>query len=376
MGTTWWRGEAATRIGSSSGIYAQRYNASGVAQGSEFRVNSTTAGEQQHPAVAMDVNGNFMVVWASQGQDAAGTWGIYKQEYNADGTANGGEVRVNSTTGGDQLNPAVAMNAVGQAVVAWAGNGTGDGSGVFFQRYATALVVDTVSNTYDSSFASGTVTISQLLSDKGTDGKISLREAIFAANNTANANANSPDRIYFNIAGAGPHTIALSSALPNITDALIIDGTSAPDFAGTPVVELNGVGAGAAAGLTLAAGSSGSTIKGLAINRFAQEGILITRVVEQCHQGQLPGNQRSGHGGSRESGRRVDHPRFDQQHDRRHHSRRSQHYFGQHRRRYPDPQRRHREQRGARQLHRPGRDRDGRSWQHQPGCGDLRRRHQ
>ena len=97
------------------------------------------------------------------------------------------------------------MNAVGQAVVAWAGNGTGDGSGVFFQRYATALVVDTASERLRRRFASGTIPprSAQLLSNKGTDGKISLREAIIAANNTANANANSPDRIYFNIAGAG-----------------------------------------------------------------------------------------------------------------------------------------------------------------------------
>ena len=75
---------------------------------------------------------------------------------------------------------------------------------------------------------------------------------------------------------------------------LIIDGTSAPDFAGTPVVELNGVGAGASAGLTLAAGSSGSTIKGLAINRFAQEGILITASSNNVIKGNFLGTSAAG----------------------------------------------------------------------------------
>ncbi|HEY6508524.1 MAG TPA: DUF2341 domain-containing protein, partial [Vicinamibacterales bacterium] len=260
-----WRSIA--QDGSGSGIYAQRYNSSGVAQGGEFRVNSTTAGEQQHPAVAMDINGNFMVVWASENQagDGVGVYNIYKQEYNADGTTNGGEVRVNGTTGGNQLNPAVAMNAVGQTVVAWAGNGTGDGSGVFFQRYATALVVDTTSNAYDSGVASGTVTISQLLSNKGADGRVSLREAIFATNNTANVG--SPDRIYFNIPGGGVQTLNVTSQLPFITGAVFIDGTTQTGFAGMPLVELDGQGT-VAEGLYLDTGSGGSTIKGLIINRF------------------------------------------------------------------------------------------------------------
>ena len=40
--------------GSGSGIYAQRYDAQGVPQGGEFRVNSTTSGDQRYSSVAMD----------------------------------------------------------------------------------------------------------------------------------------------------------------------------------------------------------------------------------------------------------------------------------------------------------------------------------
>ena len=47
----------------------------------------------------------------------------------------------------------------------------------------------------------------------------SLREAI----NAANANSGT-DSVAFNVAGSGPHTIQHTSALPTITDPVIIDG--------------------------------------------------------------------------------------------------------------------------------------------------------
>ena len=269
--------------GASGGIYGQRYDASGVAQGGEFRVNTMTANDQAQPVVSMDPNGNFVVVWQSYNQDAgANTWGVYKQDYNADGTAFGGEVRVSTSSTGDQRYAGVAMNALGQYVVVWGGNGTvagqTDASGVFFQRYTSGLVVDTTADTIDGT----TTSIANLLANKGGDGKISLREAITAANNTANVGG--PDRIYFNIAGAGPHTITLTydgpdagtavDALPTIIDAVIIDGRSEPNYTGTPVIEINGNGLGAN-GLTLSAGSSGSEIRGLVINRFAGTAIRV-----------------------------------------------------------------------------------------------------
>ena len=95
-----------------------------------------------------------------------------------------------------------------------------------------------------------------------------LREAIAAAN----ANVGT-DTIEFDIAGAGPHTISPGSELPWITDPVIIDGTSEPDFAGSPIVELDGTSAGVACGLRIAAGSS--TVKGLVINRFHGSGIEV-----------------------------------------------------------------------------------------------------
>lgn len=97
----------------------------------------------------------------------------------------------------------------------------------------------------------------------------SLRQAILDANAT-----NGLDTIVFQIPGAGVHTLAVLSALPTISDAAVIDGTSQPGYAGTPLIELNGASAGAGSdGLRLPAGSS--TIRGLAINRFGGAGIHV-----------------------------------------------------------------------------------------------------
>jgi titin len=97
----------------------------------------------------------------------------------------------------------------------------------------------------------------------------SFREAL----NAANANPGI-DMIGFSIPGAGPHTIRPASALPTITDPVVIDGTTEPDFAGTPIVELDGSSAGSVQGLDITAANS--TIRGLVINRFERNGVQIT----------------------------------------------------------------------------------------------------
>ncbi|HET8784940.1 MAG TPA: CSLREA domain-containing protein, partial [Candidatus Limnocylindrales bacterium] len=104
----------------------------------------------------------------------------------------------------------------------------------------------------------------------------SLREAILAANLALNGTA--PDEIDFNIPPGGVQTIAPTSALPGITDPLIIDGTTQPGWAtGTPVVVIEGTSAGLADGLSVSAG--GSTIRGLVINGFADGSAIVLTTV-------------------------------------------------------------------------------------------------
>ena len=127
-----------------------------------------------------------------------------------------------------------------------------------------------------------------------TDGVVTLREAITAANSHKNIGDvvavgayGTDDTIAFDIPGPGVHTIAPTSPLPVITDPLTIDGYTQPGSApntnpfgqglnATLLIELVGTGAGAgAAGLNLGAGSAGSKIDGLAINQFSGDGILV-----------------------------------------------------------------------------------------------------
>ncbi|WP_162542163.1 SdrD B-like domain-containing protein [Gemmata obscuriglobus] len=118
--------------GSASRVYAQRYAANGTALGSEFRVNTYTGGHQSSPSVAVDADGDFVVTWQSYGQDGS-RYGVWAQRYNSTGTAVGSEFRVNTYTAGDQMFPTVAVDADGDAVVAWQSAAQdGSGNGIYF----------------------------------------------------------------------------------------------------------------------------------------------------------------------------------------------------------------------------------------------------
>src|SRR5688572_17968642 len=81
--------------------------------------------------------------------------------------------------------------------------------------------------------AVGAATISVTVTNDTGAG--SLRQAIIDANAAAGA-----DTITFNISPAGTNTISVATALPAITEAVVIDGTTQPGFAGAPVIELKG----------------------------------------------------------------------------------------------------------------------------------------
>ncbi|MDQ5836007.1 MAG: CSLREA domain-containing protein, partial [Acidobacteriota bacterium] len=106
-------------------------------------------------------------------------------------------------------------------------------------------------------------------------GNCTLRAAIMESNAFAGT-----DSIAFSIAGAGVHTISPASALPAITDPVIIDGYTQPGSSQNTLtggddavieIELDGTNAGAtASGLVITGGNT--TVRGLAINRFGTGG--------------------------------------------------------------------------------------------------------
>ena len=115
-----WQSYGQDGTDSNFGVYAQRYNAAGTAQGSEFLVNTTTSNTQSAPAIAMDADGDFVITWQSSYQDGDGR-GVYAQRYNAAGTAQGSEFLVNTITVNEQSNPSIAMDTSGDFVIAWEG---------------------------------------------------------------------------------------------------------------------------------------------------------------------------------------------------------------------------------------------------------------
>ena len=103
--------------------------------------------------------------------------------------------------------------------------------------------------------------------DAGTG---SLRQAILDANGTPGA-----DLISFDIGGGGAQVISPLSALPAITDAVLLDGWSQPSFASAPLIEISGSKAGAnVSGLTIT--GANSTVRGIAINQFSGAGVAIS----------------------------------------------------------------------------------------------------
>ena len=103
-------------------IFAQAYNASGVPQGSNFQVSpASQIARNANPSVAMDAAGDFVVAWQGQGNIVKSP-AIFAQLYTFNGTsqpvASGSEFAVNTDTRFD-TSPAVAMDSTGDFVVVW-----------------------------------------------------------------------------------------------------------------------------------------------------------------------------------------------------------------------------------------------------------------
>jgi CSLREA domain-containing protein len=152
--------------------------------------------------------------------------------------------------------------------------------------FITATATDSSNNTSEFSNCIPVVT-STLVVNSTADaddgactvaaGGCTLREAIAAANMDQGL-----DKITFNIPGSGVQTISPTSALPDITGPVIIDGYTQPGASPNTLadgdnavltIELNGTNAGPVSGLVLEGGMS--VVRGLAINRFLGAGIAV-----------------------------------------------------------------------------------------------------
>src|SRR5262245_37118596 len=98
----------------------------------------------------------------------------------------------------------------------------------------------------------------------------SLRQAIVNANSSPGA-----DTIAFNtvaLTGPGVQSITLASALPQITGPLTIDGTTQPDYAGMPLINIHGNSLG---GSILDVSNVAVTLKGLKVSGYTATAVNL-----------------------------------------------------------------------------------------------------
>jgi hypothetical protein len=121
--------------GSEYGVFGQRYDSSGSKAGPEFRANTYTTNAQDHPRVAVNGDGSFVVVWQDNNRDLSG-YAITGQRFNASGAKVGSDFQVNTQTGNQQIYPAIAADREGNFIVVWQSFAQdGDGQGIFGQRF-------------------------------------------------------------------------------------------------------------------------------------------------------------------------------------------------------------------------------------------------
>jgi hypothetical protein len=99
-------------------VVIQRFNNQGKKVGAASRVNTTTVGEQRNPAIAHDSKGNFVVAWEER--SPSNTNGIFVRRFNAAGAALSPQLEVAREVNQRPVEARVAhTNAAGNFVVVW-----------------------------------------------------------------------------------------------------------------------------------------------------------------------------------------------------------------------------------------------------------------
>jgi hypothetical protein len=121
------------------GIRGQRYNAAGVAQGGEFDISTDPDIDHTYPKITMDGSGNFIVGWSAG--DVGADQDVVFRRYAANGTAQGGVQQVNvsskmDSASGTNNNMSLGAAASGNFLVAWRADDLGGLTiGILARRY-------------------------------------------------------------------------------------------------------------------------------------------------------------------------------------------------------------------------------------------------
>ena len=178
---------------SGNAVRAQVFDADGGRSGPEVLVNTTTESNQTDARVAALADGRFVAVWTDDSNTGIDTGfsAVRAQVFSADGSKDGREVQVNTTTAGAQYNPAICTLADGRVVISWTDgsasgldtSGTAIRSQIFDMRqtgvalngtlladfYVGTAFSDQMSGFYGNDTLSGAAGDDQLLGEAGDD---------------------------------------------------------------------------------------------------------------------------------------------------------------------------------------------------------------
>lgn len=145
----------------SGGVRQQAYRADGAAKGLETRLDTSSLRGAQTTALS---DGGWVVTWEGPSGGTPSGYDVYQQAFHADGTAQGGKIRVNAAATGDQLAPQITALSDGGWVVMWSSTeGSIDSGPLDTDVYQRAFHADGTArgaavrvNTYTTSFQVGT----------------------------------------------------------------------------------------------------------------------------------------------------------------------------------------------------------------------------
>ena len=123
---TWQVGD---QVAASVDVFAQRYNSAGTALGSQVEISSLASGYQE---IAMNAGGSYVITWAS-------STGIFAEQFNKSGVSKGPAFHVSNDVG-FATGPAVAIDTAGDFVITWNSLTTVNNAKVLAQRFNAAGV--------------------------------------------------------------------------------------------------------------------------------------------------------------------------------------------------------------------------------------------
>ena len=127
--------QSPSKDGSGTAVVGRRFFANGVGDGDEFVVNEALLSDQGGPTAAGFADGRLTIAWNSFQQDGS-SWGIAARRFQASGEASGTEFLANTTSANEQVWAQVAVLSDSDFVIAWQSLAQdGDDFGVYGQRF-------------------------------------------------------------------------------------------------------------------------------------------------------------------------------------------------------------------------------------------------